>query len=230
MLHEFVTSNRNELIKRCRDKAAMRHDPFVARVAAGHGVPRFLLQLADTLRAERLANNADMAAPAVTPPAPEIGRAAALHGAEMLSLGFTVGQVVNEYGDVCQSIMDLAIEKNVIVSADEFRTFNRCLDQAIADAVTAFGLARQSLDKARASSLGLTLDAYVEEHRRLVDIAIQAYFAVQEGHVGSSGATGNLLVNTLTVLRGLADRNFPEIRLASAAAPPATVSFATTQI
>jgi hypothetical protein len=230
MLYEFVTSNRNELIKRCREKAAARHDPFVARVASGHGVALFLRQLVDTLRIEQLTATGEIERLAAAPPTLEIGRAAALHGAEMLSLGFTVGQVVNEYGDICQSVTDLAIEVGVTISVNEFRTFNSCLDQAIADAVTAFGLARQTLDKARARSLGLTLDSYAEEHRRLVDIAIQAYFAVQEGHVGSSGATGTLLVNTLTVLRGLADRNLPEIRLASAAVPLAAPNVATTQV
>jgi hypothetical protein len=122
------------------------------------------------------------------------------------------------------------VEANVAISVNEFRTFNRCLDQAIADAVTAFGLARQTLEKARAIALGLTLDSYAEEHRRLVDIAIQAYFAVQEGHVGSSGATSTLLVNTLTVLRGLADRNLPEIRLASVATPLVTPNVVTKQV
>jgi hypothetical protein len=229
MLHEFVSSNRDELIKRCREKAAARHHPSVIRVAFEHGVPRFLQQLADILRIEQSPANEKidgLAAPLEL----EIGRAAALHGIEMHSLGYTVGQAVKEYGDVCQSVTDLGIEKNVSISVDEFRTFNRCLDLAIADAVTAFGLASQASDKARAKSLGLTLDSYVEEHRRLVDIAIQAYFAVQEGHVGSSGATGTLLVNTLTVLRGLADRNLPEIRLASATVPLAIPNLAITQI
>jgi hypothetical protein len=229
MLCEFLTSNRDELIKRCREKAAVRLHASVIRIAFEHGVPRFLQQLADILRIEQSPANGKTEGLAA-PPAPEIGRTAALHGTEMQNLGYTVGQVVKEYGDVCQSVMDLAVETNVAISVDEFRTFNRCLDQAIADAVTAFGLARQQLDKARARSLGLTLDSYVEEHRRLVDIAIQAYFAVQEGHVGSSGATGSLLVNTLTVLRGLADRNLPEIRLASAAIPPAIANIATTQV
>jgi len=230
MLHEFLTSNRAELIKRCREKAVMRHDPFVSQVAAGHGVALFLLQVADTLRLEQLNAGAEISGRTAVTPALQIGRSAALHGADMLSLGFTIGQVVNEYGDVCQAVTDLAIEADAPISVDEFRTLNRCLDQAIADAVTAFGLARQTLDQARARSLGLALDSYAEEHRRLVDIATQAYFAVQEGHVGSSGATGTLLVNTLTVLRGLADRNLPGLQLTAAAAPLEVRQGAMTQI
>jgi hypothetical protein len=39
---------------------------------------------------------------------PEIGDSAVLHGHDLLLRGFTVAQVVRDYGDVCQSITDLA--------------------------------------------------------------------------------------------------------------------------
>ncbi len=66
----------------------------------------------------------------------EIGRAAAKHGHELLQHGFTVNQVVHDYDDLCQAVTELAIEKNAPVSPGEFKTLNRCLDQAIADAVS----------------------------------------------------------------------------------------------
>ena len=55
----------------------------------------------------------------------------------MISLqGFTVSQVVHDYGDVCQSITDLALQLNAPINVEDFRTLNRCLDDAIASAVT----------------------------------------------------------------------------------------------
>ena len=60
------------------------------------------------------------------------------HGKQLLKLGFTVDQVVHDYGDLCQSITDLAVERDAPFGVDEFRTLNRCLDNAIADAVTEF--------------------------------------------------------------------------------------------
>ena len=97
-------------------------------------MPLFLEQLAETLKAEQTttARNSDTE-PAPTPTA--IGRAAALHGAELLRGGFTIDQVVHHYGDVCQSVTALTVERTVAISTDEFRTLNRCLDNAIADAV-----------------------------------------------------------------------------------------------
>jgi hypothetical protein len=47
-------------------------------------------------------------------------------------------QVVRDYGDVCQAVTKLAIETKVPISVDEFRTFNRSLDNAIAGAVTEY--------------------------------------------------------------------------------------------
>jgi hypothetical protein len=52
--------------------------------------------------------------------------------------GFTVGQVVHGYGDVCQAVTDLAVEMGAPISTDDFRTLNRCLDDAIAGAVTEY--------------------------------------------------------------------------------------------
>src|SRR6185295_8178755 len=119
------------------------------------------------------------------------------HGAEMLRLGFNIEQVVREYGDVCQSVTDMAIEQTASISADEFRTLNRCLDDAIADAVTSFGAARQNSLKDGAQSLHERMDYFSDEHRRLTHIAIRAFSAIRTGDIGVRGSTGNALRRAL---------------------------------
>jgi hypothetical protein len=146
----------------------------------------------------------------ITPAATEIGRAAALHGAEMLKRGFTIDQVVLGYGDVCQSVTELAINEKEPITADEFRTLNRCLDNAIVDAVTSFGKTRQSLADEDAETLHQRLTSFVDEHLRLVEIAVQAFTAIQTGNIGSTGATGTLLAHVLDDLQSLAIRTLPE--------------------
>ena len=47
-------------------------------------------------------------------------------------------QVIHDYGDLCQAITELAFEQAAPFETKEFRTLNRCLDNAIADAVTEF--------------------------------------------------------------------------------------------
>jgi hypothetical protein len=219
MLHEFVTANRKALITRCREKVAKRFQPSETPAAVDHGVPLFLQQLVDTLRIEQLTASRDAAGPAPAPAPSDIGRAAALHGAELLRLGYSVDQVVHDYGDVCQSVTDLAVEQKALISTDEFRTLNRCLDNAIADAVTSFGHARQISINRQAETLHARLNYFSDEQQRLVEIACQAYAAIRTGNVGLTGATGTLLIHALDELRSLADRTLPEIRLAFARTP-----------
>ena len=143
-----------------------------------------------------------------------------MHGAELLRLGYSVDQVVHDYGDVCQAITELAGEHDERISTGEFRTLNRCLDNAIADAVTSFGRARQVLLDDQAETLEQRLHYFSLDHRRLVDIALQAYDVIKSGQVGATGATGKLLFHTLEELRSLADRTLPEIRRAYDIATP----------
>jgi hypothetical protein len=221
MLHEFLTSNRQLSIGRCREKVAKRFEPTETPATVDHGVPLFLQQLVETLRTE-LTTSERSSDSQVTPAPTDIGRAAALHGAELLRQGFTVDQVVHDYGDVCQSVTELAVEQDVHISTDEFRTLNRCLDNAIADAVAAFGSVRQTSIDRQAETLQQRLVVYAAEHRRLMDIAIQSLTAVRTGNIGINGATGALLAHALEELRSLTDRTLPEIRLASPGAKAAS--------
>ncbi|MEO8631520.1 MAG: sensor histidine kinase, partial [Betaproteobacteria bacterium] len=53
-----------------------------------------------------------------------------------------MNQVVHNYGDLCQSVSDLAVEHGTPFTTNEFRTLNRCLDDAIAGAVTEYARQR----------------------------------------------------------------------------------------
>ena len=97
LLHEFVVVNRDELIRRCRVKAAERSSPLPTEEEIDHGVPVFLTQLCEELRHGLTKTQ-------------EIGNSATEHGHDLLLQGFTISQVVHDYGDVCQSVTDLAVE------------------------------------------------------------------------------------------------------------------------
>src|SRR5476649_370552 len=149
MMHDFLANNRSELIERCRAKVAKRPARKATAQQLQNGVPLFLEQLIKTLRIEQTREPLDSRA--VSGPAgggtslSEIGTSAAQHGRELLNMGFSVDQVVHDYGDLCQAITDLAFERDAPFQVDEFRTLNRCLDNAIADAVTEFGYQREAI-------------------------------------------------------------------------------------
>lgn len=214
-LHEFLTSNRPEIINRCRQQVAKRFEPTETGATIDHGVPLFLEQLVETLREEQDTSERDTDATPVPAPT-KIGRAAALHGAELLRRGFSVDQVVHDYGDVCQCVTALAVEQTVSISTDEFRTLNRCLDNAIADAVASFAVARQRSFDRQAATFKQRLDDFAGEHKRLIEIAIRAFGAIKTGNIGTAGATGALLDHAMEEISTLTNRAFPETLLASA--------------
>jgi signal transduction histidine kinase len=201
MLYEFVAINRDEIIRRCRAKVARRTVPAPTEAEIDHGVPLFLEQLVEALRLGRSSN-------------PDIGRSALLHGHDLLLQGFTVSQVVHDYGDVCQAVTELAVEVNAPISPADFRVLNRCLDDAIAGAVTQYGRERNQFtldgETARGSE---RLGFLAHELRNLTNTAIVAFEVLKTGNVGVAGSTGAVLQRSLNGLRALIGRSLAEVRL-----------------
>jgi len=146
--------------------------------------------------------------------ASEIGATATKHGHELLLEGFTVDQVVHDYGDLCQAVTELAIEKKALVTADEFKTLNRCLDFAIADAVTEFDRQRDQLISDRGGrALSERLEFLAHELRSLLNTAVLSFAAIKGGRVGLQGATAAVLEKSLAGLRDLIDSALSDARL-----------------
>ena len=197
MLNEFIEINRDEIIRRCRAKVAARSVPPPTEAEIDHGVPVFLDQLQDQLRLGLTST-------------PEISKTAILHGHDLLLQGFTVSQVVHDYGDVCQAITELAVELNAPISSEDFRTLNRCLDDAIAGAVTEFGRQQnQTTLEGEAARAGFL----AHEVRNLVNTAMIAFEVLKTGNVGVAGSTGAVLHRNLMALRELSGRSIAEVRL-----------------
>jgi signal transduction histidine kinase len=200
MLHEFITSHREEIVSRCRSKVAAR-SPSFAEAAINHGVPVFLDQLVDTLDLGLTSS-------------PEIARSAVQHGRDLLRRGFTVSQVVHDYGDVCQTITELAVERHVQIKTGDFRTMNRCLDDAIAGAVTEYGRAQDQSTLDREAARGSErLGFLAHELRTIISTAIMAFEVLKTGNVGVAGSTGTVLHRSLWSSQALIERSLAEARL-----------------
>jgi len=218
MLHDFLTSNRDELIRRCNGKVSRRAAPPVTSLGLQHGVPLFLEQLVEALRYEDAnppRKHDGIFDTGLTPGSAENSRTAALHGKALLELGYSVDQVVHGYGDVCQAITELARERDAPVTVDEFHTLNRLLDNAIADAVSSYGQYRDTASAQGAQEIHERMGTLAEAQRQLLDTALKALDAVKVGNIGLMGATGTLLEDSLMKLRDLIDKSLPEIRLSS---------------
>jgi signal transduction histidine kinase len=214
MLSEFVNRHRGEIIARCRARVAERMAPRPTRSELENGIPLFLRELEKALEGELRADSS-----------PGGATAAVKHGGDLLRGGFTIAQVVHDYGDVCQTITELAIERNTPLSTAEFRALNRCLDNAIAEAVTEY--ARQhELDVVAqgAHHSNEHLGLFAHELRSLLASAMLAFDALRAGTVGIRGSTGDLLEHSLIGLRDLTNRSLTELRLTAGLARPESIA------
>jgi signal transduction histidine kinase len=197
MLHDLVRTQHDEIVARTRTRVAQRRAPRATEKELEHGVPLFLRQLAVFLdRADR--------------PNDDIDTSATLHGAELLRMGFTIAQVVHDYGDVCQAVTELAHELNMAVSANEYRLLNLALDNAIAGAVTEFARLREL-----SISLKSTEDtgALAHEMRNFLANAAMAFDLMSAGQIAPRGSTASILKRSLDGMHQLVDQSLAEVRL-----------------
>ena len=202
MLQEFIELNRDEIIGRCRTKVARRSLPVPTKAEIDHGVPLFLDELVAALRSGGDRSN------------PDITSSALRHGHDLLRQGFTVSQVVHDYGDICQAITELAMETDAPIATEDFRTLNRCLDEAIAGAVTTFQRETQQASSDQADQRGNERVGFlVHELRNLIHTATVAFDILQAGRVGIKGTTGAVLRRSLEGLRELVAHALDDVRV-----------------
>ncbi|MDQ1925080.1 sensor histidine kinase [Massilia pseudoviolaceinigra] len=217
MMHAFLSNNRDELTKRCRGKVAQRAGRSATEQQLKDGVPLFLDQLIRTLEIEQTSTPLDsrrISGPAGGGTALyEVSVSAAQHGKDLLNLGLSVDQVVHDYGDLCQAITDLAVERDAPFQVDEFRTLNRCLDNAISDAVTEFSYQRDALNTdANAVESNKRIGFFAHELRNHLSTASMAFVAVKAGNLSFSGSTGSILERSLQALDRLITSSIEDVR------------------
>jgi len=201
VLREFLLKNRGGILERAREKATQRSFPRVHEEDL-EGISLFFDQLIDALPR----NSGDPERNGAN----EIAARASSHGIDLQRLGFSASQVVHGYGDICQAVTEIASERAVPISAPEFHTFNRCLDVAIAEAVTGFQRQREEeLSNSEVERLGFL----AHELRSALSGAILAFEILKTGTAAIGGSTGAVLGRSLGRLRELIDRSLAEVRL-----------------
>jgi signal transduction histidine kinase len=202
MLRDFIDSHLGELLSRTKGKVSARPSPSAPAIEAGYGVPLFLGQLSETLRLEET----------TTPFSPTaIGAAASRHGAELLAGGYTLSQVVHEYADVGQAVTELAVECGEAISPGEFHTLNRCLDTAVAEAITEYGRLQEDASARRDLQ---RRGQIAHELRNVVQTALLSFKAVEAGRAG--GSAPRVLGRSLVNIRDLVESIVSDVCLAAA--------------
>jgi hypothetical protein len=116
---------------------------------------------------------------------PAIGRGAALHGQDLLKFGFTIEQVVHDYGDVCQAVTELAVEFEAPVSVAEFHS-------------------AWTGDRETDAPAGEGQCAWKDDRlRRLVGGSIKLFELLRAGQVAPGGSTAMVLGKNLGKMRAM---------------------------
>ncbi len=201
MLVEFLSAHREEILAGARLRVTARMAPVATAAELANGLPAFLDQLGDALRRASALQVVDHGA---------IHKSASHHGHDLFNRGLTVAQVVHDYGDLCQVITGLAVEKNAHIAAEEFQTLNLCLDDAIAGAVTEHARHRErSISDEGAERLGVL----AHEMRNLLNAAAISFALIKKGTVAPAGSTSAVHDRSLMGLQRLIDRSLADVRL-----------------
>jgi signal transduction histidine kinase len=201
MLSDFIAANRENILARARVRVSARSAPAMSGVEMTHGLPIFLDQLGEALNRASRQQGSDHT---------QLAASAALHGDHLFRQGLTVAQVVNGYGDLCQVITGLAMEGETSIDAAEFQTLNLCLDDATANAVSAFARERERAITAEGTE---RLGILAHEMRNLLNTAILTFGSIQKGTVSAGGNTGTVHARSLLQLNVLIDRSLADVRL-----------------
>jgi signal transduction histidine kinase len=204
MLHAFILAHRDDVIRRARDRRlASRYLPPSPEELA-IGIPLFVDEL--------IAVVGHAGTPG--PSSDTMARSAAEEGERMLRGGFTIGQVVHAYGDICQAITQAVAASDATLPAEDYRLLNACLDDAVAVAVTSFEHARESTTRARTTE---ALGYLAHELRNALTTAVFSADALRTGRVPTTGKVSDVLHASLLRLRDLVDRSLAEVRLENGA-------------
>lgn len=227
-LLEFLRINGNAVQARAGQKFLHLTGERRASELSKSGVPIFIKQLLHVLQhspadigdvqvdSERMVTAADRAdEPAIAAASGraydgEVAKSAGAYGKELQHLGYTLSHVVHTYGSVCQAITELAILKDAAITTEEFRALNRCLDAAVAGAVTAFHAERTKSDADREIQ---HLGFLAHELRNALGIINTSLRLIKSGTVGFGGSVGIVLDRALKRQKELIDRSLAEVRL-----------------
>jgi signal transduction histidine kinase len=216
MLHDLLSVNREELIERCRLKSALRVASPSGREQP-NGVPPILDLLINTLRSEQSASCRHAPAPARSAASAarqtDSDAPAAQYGRVVSRNGFPAEEIVYGYGDLCQAITDLAVERSAVIQAREFGTLNYCLDQAIADALISYSdRARTHVDVDHAvQNVYERLGFFVHEVRNYLQ-TITIALAASRAEKASSCAVDAVLDRSMLAMRNLVRRSLADVR------------------
>ena len=210
MLLEFLRKHEGEILALTENKSLKLAGVRPSSEQLRQGLPIFYEQLIEVLALQAHGNEPALAHSAGRPQESALAISAGAHGMELQRLGYTLSHVVHAYGSMCQSITELACEKRIPITAGEFHDLNRCLDVAIAGAVTQYQFNKNDQNEDRqVEHIGIL----AHELRNALATINLALGLIKNGTVGFKGNMGHVLDKGLKRMDDLIGQSLTAVRL-----------------
>jgi signal transduction histidine kinase len=149
-------------------------------------------------------------------PLPPAGENALEHGAQRLSLGFDVGEVVREYGALHRCVIELAKDAGLVITPHEQVVLARCLNAGVANAVSQYVSERDAeLHRQMAEHIGFI----AHEVRNPLSSARMAFGLLQRRELAAGGTVVELLSRTLRRTVDVVDNTLQHASLSLGVSP-----------
>jgi signal transduction histidine kinase len=201
MLQELLIDHKDEILALTRRNTLQRPGVHPQSGKLAEGLPLFYKALVEVFR------NAE---------APGETQLTGGHGRELFNLGYTVVQVVNAYGALCQAVTETAEKLHADISAREFSLLNATLDRAIAEAVAEFELAQTQVATLKDAQ---RLGTLVNQLRTCLETVLVAHESIKKGLVSVAGSTNSLMERNLVRMADILDGAVTGIRVRSEPQP-----------
>ena len=175
-LGEFIRLNRDRVVDRCVSRGAQMSSRPSTEADATRSIPLFLDQLLTELIDGSQAHARRNEHRRIWE--------------QLFRQGLSVAQVVHDYGNVCQSVIDVATDMATPISAGDYLALDRCLDDTIAGTVSAY---RRNPERPPTSQS--------QELLTLINEAIVAFDELQGGAVGAIGTPAGVVYRSLHRIR-----------------------------
>lgn len=215
-LASLLATARRELMTRWENAVREKLTTDVERCELLHTLPHFLDEVVTSLDPVGPPATVTTVVPAKVSERPALGRmmtgpfsvVALEHGEQRLRLGFSVAEVVREYGIFHETILELAEAHDYAIRPIELRVLSRAISRATAGAVSEYARARDE-DLQRQAAEHVAFLAH--ELRNPLSSARVAHDILSKR--GMVGGPAEVLGRSLTRLASLIDESLIAVRL-----------------
>jgi hypothetical protein len=192
-----IRTHREEILARCQAHARARSGGAASAAALDAGL---LLLLGD------LAEELDEQVPCAT--ATDWAGAAA-RGGDLFRMGFTACQVVHSYCDIRQATGAIANERGLARDTEEICTLHRCVDAALARAITEHAAAAAAALRHEADH---RMELFIHDLRNGLTVALLAFDTLKRCGGDLDSTTGTLLNRGLLRIRAVMEQSISDVR------------------